>query len=558
MVGGALYIRRFMMRQYLALADHSPCGHLMLALHRSMGKSGLLSPEEAEYVRKTEELDPTAVKVVFSTRPPRNAVRGVGSALWNVAVGTCLAPVVGLAMLPHQIHQRGFLVGLVPGLIMANVWAVAFAVLGYAAAAQQLVYSVMHQIACPAHYLVTMRHWDAYACRFVQPSSSGAYPGLEHELPPETLRRYAMRRAAKSKSDREKREAKYDSPNKKGGNREERSLYDVLGVPSTATDKEIKEAYTKMAMKLHPDHNPSKNAHEQFDTLTKAYRTLSNADKRAKYDAAGNDGVEDLGSKKRDGVRGLFGGDQLQKLVGDVRTGSFSMRVIDGLDYTQDELVTFQARMLSDACNTLLSYLEGASLSETAAQQAVSQQQEGSAKKTAVTTNNGKGSSTWGATTRSKVHRFINTGLSKEVLFLVGHEYLRVCDHAESTGLVGRLRLAATSVIPRRVEVRMHQAKVLLRARPSVMKDTATLIDLAWYLSASELEYTARFAAWSVLNDPTIAEDERKRRLSALRQLGAFFIASGKPYSGANKHTVDALMESLRSYQQAKSRSSDE
>jgi len=61
--------------------------------------------------------------------------------------------------------------------------------------------------------------------------------------------------------------------------------YTLLGVAKTATDKEIKSAYRKLAKKLHPDVNPDNAAAEaKFKEVTAAYNLLSNADLRKQYD----------------------------------------------------------------------------------------------------------------------------------------------------------------------------------------------------------------------------------------------------------------------------------
>jgi molecular chaperone DnaJ len=71
-----------------------------------------------------------------------------------------------------------------------------------------------------------------------------------------------------------------------------RDFYEILGVSKSATDAELKKAYRKLAIKYHPDKNPdNKEAEESFKEAAEAYEILSNADKRARYDRFGHQGV---------------------------------------------------------------------------------------------------------------------------------------------------------------------------------------------------------------------------------------------------------------------------
>jgi molecular chaperone DnaJ len=70
---------------------------------------------------------------------------------------------------------------------------------------------------------------------------------------------------------------------------EYKDYYEILGVPKTATDKEIKAAYRKLARQHHPDVNPNdKKAEDTFKDVGEAYDVLSDPDKRSKYDMYGD------------------------------------------------------------------------------------------------------------------------------------------------------------------------------------------------------------------------------------------------------------------------------
>src|SRR5437868_1057196 len=67
-----------------------------------------------------------------------------------------------------------------------------------------------------------------------------------------------------------------------------KDYYSTLGVAKTATEKEIKQAYRKLARKHHPDVNPGdKSAESRFKDLNEAYEVLGDPEKRKKYDELG-------------------------------------------------------------------------------------------------------------------------------------------------------------------------------------------------------------------------------------------------------------------------------
>jgi DnaJ family protein A protein 2 len=95
-------------------------------------------------------------------------------------------------------------------------------------------------------------------------------------------------------------------------------LYEIIDVPKTATEEEIKKAYKKKAVKLHPDRNPNnpEEANRQFQELNRAAKILGNPESRRRYDQFGViDGEGDAGGS------GMSGGFNPFDLFGNIFHG---------------------------------------------------------------------------------------------------------------------------------------------------------------------------------------------------------------------------------------------
>jgi molecular chaperone DnaJ len=96
-----------------------------------------------------------------------------------------------------------------------------------------------------------------------------------------------------------------------------RDYYKVLELAKNASEADIKKAYRRLAMKLHPDRNPDdKGAEERFKEAKEAYEVLSDPQKRAMYDQYGHAGLD--AQRGGGGGAGMNPGEAFGDIFGDV------------------------------------------------------------------------------------------------------------------------------------------------------------------------------------------------------------------------------------------------
>ena len=135
-----------------------------------------------------------------------------------------------------------------------------------------------------------------------------------------------------------------------------RDYYQVLDLPRTATEADIKKAYRRLAMKLHPDRNPDDHAAtDKFKEAKEAYEVLSDAQKRSAYDQLGHAGVEGMrgpgagqGFDPRDAFGDIFG-DVFGDIFGGGRRGR--SQVFRGADLRYELELDLEQAVFGDTVN---------------------------------------------------------------------------------------------------------------------------------------------------------------------------------------------------------------
>lgn len=120
-----------------------------------------------------------------------------------------------------------------------------------------------------------------------------------------------------------------------------RDYYEVLGIPRSATDDDIKKAFRKLARQYHPDVNNAAEAEGRFREANEAYEVLSDAQRRAAYDQFGHRiPAGNFGQTNFEGFGGI--GDLFETFFGGGVSSSTRRGPQRGADLRYDLTLTFE------------------------------------------------------------------------------------------------------------------------------------------------------------------------------------------------------------------------
>ena len=98
---------------------------------------------------------------------------------------------------------------------------------------------------------------------------------------------------------------------------EKRDYYEVLEIPRTANEEDIKKAFRRQALQYHPDRNREEGATERFKEINEAYQVLIDSESRARYDRFGHQGVNGQAGRGFEGFNDFGGfGDIFESFFG--------------------------------------------------------------------------------------------------------------------------------------------------------------------------------------------------------------------------------------------------
>ena len=275
-----------------------------------------------------------AVSDLMNSTRPKNALSGLGSGLKYIG-GGIVAGTAALVSAPVIGAQQEGAVGLLKGVVKGVGGFIGLTVGGVAVGVTQIARGVVNTPEAFAKGSRRDYKWD---------KEKGVWFKDVYIL----RDLHSQAKAEEVESDQEEREERREAAVK------ESLYYDLLEVPTNATSADIKKAYYKKAVVLHPDKNPNPDANRQFQQLNQAYQILSDVETRRKYDSLGAKSFEEHSPTidPRLFFSALFGSQKFELYVGELSLAAMARQMMkdvetmqaDGGEATIDMGMTGRAR----------------------------------------------------------------------------------------------------------------------------------------------------------------------------------------------------------------------
>jgi len=262
-----------------------------------------------------------AFSEIFSVRAPRDVFAGMWSAVQCILSGVCLG-VAGAIMQPIQGMQSDGVPGCFRGAALGLCTGFFLSLTGLCTGVFQ---AVRGALATPRALCMASKgkQWDREAATWVDPKA--------YSLAEEAAKVLGEGREDEEDDDGSGTGAGADGSAAASGRRVvDTYYYDQLGVPPTASQRDIRRAYFQQSRQWHPDKTSEPRAKERFQAISEAYQVLSDPARRRTYDAQGRQGVGEGFVDACVFFSVLLGADALEPLIGRLKLAEMFSGVLSG------------------------------------------------------------------------------------------------------------------------------------------------------------------------------------------------------------------------------------
>lgn len=440
---------------------------------------------------------------VLPSQKPRHVLEGTMNAIKSVVIGA-ITGLVSLLLFPVMLTVSNGWFGLIGGVILGSLLGAICATSGIANAVIQMVRG-------------TLGTWDAIqasrAGKIWDPSQLEWYfYNLDKEMHELTMERH--RSVVK-----------------------ELEYYQVLGVRSDASSKEIKRAYYRKAKDVHPDKNPNdQEAADKFLKLHTAYQILLDEDSRAAYDTWGSASVPQKDQHFDAFVffAILFGSEKVEPYIGELAVASFVDRIMkvaqsgsisqedfkmlrDDSDYkTRKQQVEISANLIA----RIESFVNGTQSKEAFKDSCymeageIAQSEFGPAFLVSI-----------GAALQLEAGQFL--GFHRSILSWPKGGFFATIKMKNK--LANRIMSFRKTIKAVRAVMKENQLSGRTLGESVTVKEALpAILEMAWAYNEQDIAHTVNGACWRIFLDNGVTFYERLRRAEAIQMLGEEFARLGK------------------------------